>query len=180
MYTAPQHQAVAGAFLINPPVQHLGAGNELDQRGRADQYFALYRQKLLSLESWTRLLGGQSSYATLWRVLKAKLRMPPRASSRPQPAAAPAARFNPRLLRAIGDAAGAGQRVAVVYGDREPDLADFDEWRTRHLPAGVSTRVYTDASHGYLTDESLRLLFSDVGEFARSLERVPRRPGSRG
>jgi pimeloyl-ACP methyl ester carboxylesterase len=183
MYTTPLAGAVAGAFLINPPVQRLGAGHELDQRGRADQYFTLYLQKVFSVEAWTRLLRGKSSYATLWRVLKTKLRPPASAPSNGKAdgeakGKAAADRFNPRLLASLVKAAGAGKRVAVVYGDREPDLADFEQWRGG-LPPNVSARVYPKASHGYLTDESLKLLFGDIGEFVRSLERDPRRAQGR-
>jgi pimeloyl-ACP methyl ester carboxylesterase len=171
IYAAARHPAVSGALLICPPTVAMGRSHELDREGVARIYFTQYLDKLRSREAWLRLLRGRSSYRTILRLLTGKARRQlERVRSKVRPpiptagAAEPRA-FNPRLLGALRTAHAARKRLAIVFGDRDPDIEDFRDFHRRHVPAEVSTRIFDETSHGFVTEESMALLFGEIRRF---------------
>jgi pimeloyl-ACP methyl ester carboxylesterase len=180
MYVAARERAVSGALLICPPTVAMGSAHELEREGVAEQYLREYVRKLRSPEAWRRLLRGESSYATMARLavgkakrqvrrridrLKARLVPTPRSPSGPPVPAAPTRAFNPRFAASVRTAIALGKRLEIVFGDRDPDVDDFRAFRTEHLPAGVTTRIFDDTSHGFVTEDSMRLLLDEIGRF---------------
>jgi pimeloyl-ACP methyl ester carboxylesterase len=171
IYAAARHPAVSGALLICPPTVAMGHTDELDREGVARIYFTQYLDKLRSREAWLRLLRGHSSYRTILRLVVGKARRKlesMRRRVRP-PAATVAAEkqraFNPRLLGALRTAHADHKRLAIVFGDRDPDIEDFRDFHRRHVPSEVATRIFDDTSHGFVTEESMALLFGEVRRF---------------
>jgi pimeloyl-ACP methyl ester carboxylesterase len=171
IYAAARHPAVSGALLICPPTVAMGHTDELDREGVARIYLTQYLDKLRSREAWLRLLRGHSSYRTILRLVMGKARRQlDGVRSRLRPPAAPVAAgaqrtFNPRLLGALRTAHAERKRLAIVFGDRDPDIEDFRDFHRRHVPAEVSTRIFDDTSHGFVTEESMALLFGEVRRF---------------
>jgi pimeloyl-ACP methyl ester carboxylesterase len=183
MYTAAKHPAVKGVFLISPPTYRMGAVPELEKQNVVDEYFGLYLRRLVTLESWKRLLAGKSDYATLVKVLRkrigrklAALRGAPEPASPAAAASSPAAEspFNEALIESLNKVLGAGVQLTIVFGDRDPNLAEFHEFRAKFLPPSVPATIFEATSHGFVTEESLRLLFEAVDQFANGL--VPQMP----
>jgi pimeloyl-ACP methyl ester carboxylesterase len=170
IYAAARHPAISGALLICPPTVTMGHTDELDREGVARIYFSQYLDKLRSREAWLRLLRGRSSYQTILRLVTGKARRQlERVRSRLRPAATVAAEpqraFNPRLLGALRTAHADRKRLAIVFGDRDPDIEDFRDFHRRHVPSEVATRIFDDTSHGFVTEESMALLFGEVRRF---------------
>lgn len=172
LYAAAKHPAVCGTLMICPPTIEARTTHELDREGVAAVYMREYARKLTSPRAWLRLLGGSSSYKTIWRVARTQLRRRLR-RVRPAPAeaAAPARAFNPRLLHAMQAALAGGKQVSIVFGDRDPAFDDFTAFRRQHVPDGVAVRIVEDASHGFVTEDSMERLFDEVRRVLETLDR---------
>lgn len=160
-YAAPRHRAVKGIFLISPPTVAAQANvDELAKPSVADEYFALYLRKLRAPGAWRRLLFGRSDYRQILRTVLGKLhrRTAPNVLS-----------FNPRFVSAFRDTIRQGKSISVVFGDRDPDVEDFRAFQRRHVPPTVSTQIFGETSHGFVTEESMRLLLHAVDRFSLSM-----------
>ncbi|MEO6576761.1 MAG: hypothetical protein ABIP89_23140, partial [Polyangiaceae bacterium] len=147
-------------------------GSELDNTGVDEEYLTVYRNRLFSPDAWVRLFRGRGDYKTLARILgdkvKGKLR-PSQLPPEPVVSEAEGGPFNPRLIADLERSLSDGKTVSVVFGDRDPDLRAFEQFRARHLPSSVKVRIFKDTSHGYVTEESQSLLFREISRFAHSL-----------
>jgi pimeloyl-ACP methyl ester carboxylesterase len=200
VYAAPGQRAIRSLFLISPPTVLVGEHDELDNAGMAESYFKLYASKAFSPEAWRRLLSGQSSYRTIARLVTTRVkrqlgRLRGRSASTPVvemtganaqthggkeisenvEAAAHAGEksrvFNQRFLEALKTAHSEGKRIAIVVGDRDPGAPDFRAFARQHLPSGVATRIFDETSHGFITENSLALLFGEVVSFIGNVNR---------
>ena len=180
-YAAARHPAVSGALLICPPTIEVGgAPDELDREGVAAVYLRQYLHRLGSKEAWLRLARGDSSYRTIVRLLTGKVRrsldrlrqtLHPTSSEPRRPA------FNERLRRALHAMHVDGKQLAVVFGDRDPELESFREFERDHALARIAATVLPDTSHGFVTEESIALLTAEVRRFiAQSRRPCPRAP----
>lgn len=140
-YAGARHPSVKGLLLMNLPMT-LGVApvSDLDD-----------------------LFRGRSHYRTLARILGDRLKgkgVPPGTSN---------ANFNARLITDIERSVADGKSVSVVFGDRDPDLPRFEEFRVKHLPPSLTVRVLKDTSDAYMTEESQSLLFREISRFAHGL-----------
>jgi pimeloyl-ACP methyl ester carboxylesterase len=164
MYAGANNPRVRGVMLLSPPPVPTVLRRDVDHGGRASEYMRLYLAKLKSCDGWKRLLSGRSSYRTMASVLRRALedRVVKR-TAKPQPRA-----FNERLVGAMHEATERGKHVRIVFGDRDPDVSDFRALQETALPRGVAWRILPDTSHGFVTGESMDLLFSELGAFLRT------------
>jgi pimeloyl-ACP methyl ester carboxylesterase len=178
IYAAARHPAVRGAFLICPPTLEARRGHELDREGVASIYVTQYLHKLASPGAWLRLLRGRSSYGTMIRLVagtarrrlaRLQTRLQRLRPAAPETAAGPPLVFNERLQAALRAATGAGKQVAIVFGDRDPQLAEFRAFQRDHLPPAVSTRIFDATSHGFVTEDSMAALFAEIRRFVGEL-----------
>lgn len=180
-YAAAHHPAVAGALLICPPTLEVASvPDELDREDLATVYLGQYLHKLGSKEAWLRLARGRSSYCTILRLVIGKLRRTLDRLQRKPPATStgsPRRVFNERLRAAFHAMRADRKQLAIVFGDRDPDLESFCEFVRERTPSQLVATVFPDTSHGFVTEESIALLTAEVRSFVRAAaNREPRLP----
>lgn len=169
-YVGAREGGIAGMILLSPPPLRSagpdGAAAPMPVEA-ANQRLRLYRRKLLSGEAWARLFSGRTDYRTLLRALRARL-----TGSRRRRPSLP---FNDRLIDGIRAVSRRG-RVLILAGDHDERINELVALTQEVAAASVEHRVLPDTSHGFVTDESMRLLF---GELDRFVQAVSGRPASR-
>ena len=161
-YAAGEDPGVAGMVLLSPPpLRSAGPdGSAAPMPAEAaTQRLRLYREKLLSGRAWGRLASGRTDYRTLVRAIRARL---PRASRR-----AADLPFNERLIEGIRAVSRRGQ-VRIIAGDHDERVRELAEMVRCVEGPRVSSVVLPDTSHGFVTDESMRLLSNEIDGFLRA------------
>src|SRR5262249_44449445 len=102
-----------------------------------------------------RFARGESSYRAVWKLLARRMRC----------ALQRHGVHNPLLRAALHDAIDGGKRLAIVFGDRDPELTAFRELARHHAPPGIAVDVLPDTSHGFVTTHSMTLLREAVRRF---------------
>jgi pimeloyl-ACP methyl ester carboxylesterase len=170
------HEAVTGAMLISPPPLRLEKGKqEIERPEVADEYFTLYVRKLFDPEPWKKLLSGKSDYRTMATVARTKLRslirskLGERPASRQEESGSDDDRFKPRLVDATIRSLKQKKRLNVVFGDKDIDLKNFQDFHQSHMAPHVPFVVIEDTSHGFTTQEGQTRLAEEVLQFAARL-----------
>jgi pimeloyl-ACP methyl ester carboxylesterase len=171
-YAAARHPAVSGVLLLCPPTLELAsAPDELEREAVATVFLRLYLHKLWTKEAWLRLLRGRSSYRTIWRLMIGKLRRSlALGDKRPPTGTGPRQRaFNERLRTALHTLHTESKQLAVIFGDHDPDLANFREFARDHTPTPIAATVFPDTSHGFVTENSIALLTAEARRFVSAV-----------
>lgn len=155
-YAASADPSVAGLILLSPPVMPVGEPSLRMPEEAANQRLRFYLAKVTSGRSWARLAFGQTDYRTLARTLWSKLMA--------KAAPAPAHAFNTRLMAAIR-AVGKRGRVLLVVGDHDEEIREISAMMAVINADALTFKVLPDTSHGFVTDESLGRLKTEVEAF---------------
>jgi pimeloyl-ACP methyl ester carboxylesterase len=170
IYAAAQHPQVRGTVLICPPTTEARRGDELERDGVSAIYLRQYLHKLTSREAWLHLLRGGSSYRTIWRVVTGQVASQLRRLRSRKPIEPRARPFNERLRQALDVAYASGRQITIVFGDRDPGVEDFRAFVREHVPDGVDVRILANTSHGFVTEDSMEMLFTVVRRRLDALE----------
>jgi len=155
VYATEKSKKISRLLLISPPL--VGESTEATGMSKAQskEYLALYKHKLFSVSAWSRLFSGKSDYRQILRMVRAKV------FRKRGGGVADDGRLNKPLLDGL---ASAGRRidVKIIYGDRDPGIEEFRGWQEQFSRWRIRTTVIPNASHGFVTDESMTILMSEL------------------
>jgi pimeloyl-ACP methyl ester carboxylesterase len=175
-YSVAQHTSITGALLISPPPLRREKGKrEVERPAVADEYFTLYSRKIFDPRGWKRLFTGESDYRTLLTVVRSKagrlVRSKLGAKQKGNGAEVKGNddRFNQRLVDATARSLAQERHLTVVFGDKDVDMGNFEDFHRLHMDSRVPLIVIEDTSHGFTTAEGQARLTEEVLSFAGRL-----------
>ncbi len=155
VYVAQKSNKLAQLILIVPPLTGEPSEGAGMTQGEAKEYLALYKNKMFSFGAWSRLFLGKSDYRQMIKAVKAKIfRKKPEIRSGD-------ANLNRSFIQGL-ESVGGMMDVKIIYGDKDPEFDEFKGCRNEFSRWKIRTTVFPDASHGFVTDESMRLLMEEL------------------
>ncbi len=155
LYAAQKSNKIAQLILIVPPLMGETTEGAGMTKGQAKEYLALYKHKMFSPAAWSRLFLGKSDYRQMIKAVKAKI-------FRSKPETGPGdANLNRVFVKGL-ESVGGRIDVRIIYGDRDPGFEEFKDCEDEFNRGKIRTTVFPDASHGFVTDKSMRLLMAEL------------------
>jgi pimeloyl-ACP methyl ester carboxylesterase len=158
LYTASRLDCVKGVVLISTPILWEGDNDIEKSAGSVREYSQLYKRKLLSLDSWKKLFTGKTDYGLLFGFLKNRLW---RSVSKKTIAARP---INKKFMDAFNKVK-KDKKMLFIMGDRDPGVEEYKSFAKINLADSRESRILKDTSHGFVTHDSMELLFREIGAF---------------
>lgn len=159
LYTTTLFGNVVGTMLISTPILWEGKLDFAASEGAVKEYSTLYKNRFKSIESWKKLLSGQSDYRLLLKFIRNKVRNSFVKNKHGN-------KLNKKFKESF-DKVMPGKKVIFLMGDKDPGLDDFKYFAKKYLkPEEFS--ILKDTSHGFVTKESADILFTEIDKFVGS------------
>lgn len=160
-YAANEADFISGVFFVSTPI----SGQEVigHNEGAMREYETLYKKKIFSWAAWKKLLTGRSDYAILARMIRHRFI---RKSLKPGEDIRINQRFFDCVMKARRD-----KPIFMLMGERDPGIDEFRIFCERYLDREKECAILKDASHGFVTQESMDLLFKEIDKFVGNIEK---------
>lgn len=130
-------------------------------KAQSGEYFKLYKHKLFSVDAWKRLFSGKSDYRQMLRTVKTKVKAKVLAKLSDEQAKPSHEHLNRRLLDGL-ESAGQKISVKIIYGLHDPGIEEFKAWQDTLGRWNVRTTIIANASHGFVTEDSMAMLRAEL------------------
>ena len=162
-YAGSQHKQVKGLFLISPPIVEVNSKNEIEKKEVAENYFTLYKRKILSPVAWKNLLFGKTDYKTLMHVIKGKFLKYNIVRENISD------NINMLFLDSLTNMLKT-KNIQIIFGDRDPELNDFLKFRKAYFQSMFPFSILKNTSHGFITKESINELNKNIINFMETVK----------
>ncbi|HBG61904.1 MAG: hypothetical protein A2Y03_09765 [Omnitrophica WOR_2 bacterium GWF2_38_59] len=157
LYTSEDCALVKKMILLSPPLIGENYDAKVMTKGQSDEFLKLYSFKLFSWDAWKRLLSGKSDYLGILKTLRFKIKSSLKNKD------LDVSMLNKRFIDGL-KAVSKKKEIAIVYGDRDIGFEEFKSNLDLFKQWDIETRILPDTSHGFVTKESISLLFEELKE----------------